>query len=98
MAAEHAEHALTPTGYIQHHLTFMAKAGDTPFWTLHVDTLVMSVLIGIVTFGFLAWVVRGATAGVPTRRQAFVELAVEFVNEQAKSIFHGDIRFLAPSR
>ncbi|MGE0334983.1 MAG: F0F1 ATP synthase subunit A [Gammaproteobacteria bacterium] len=96
MAAEHAEHALTPTGYIQHHLTFMTKTGDTPFWTLHVDTLVTSVLIGIVTFGFLAWVVRGATAGVPSRRQAFVELAVEFVNEQAKSIFHGDIRFLAP--
>lgn len=96
MAAEHAEHALTPTGYIQHHLTFLTRPGDTPFWTIHVDTLVTSVVLGIVTFGFLAWVVRGATAGVPTRRQALVELAVEFVNEQARSIFHGDLRFIAP--
>ncbi len=96
MAAEHAEFALTPTGYIQHHLTFLAKHGDTPFWTLHVDTYVTSLLLGVVSFGFLAWVVSGATAGVPSRRQAFVELAIDFVNEQAKSIFHGDIRFLAP--
>ena len=97
MAAEQAEHALTPTGYIQHHLSFLAKStGDTPFWTLHVDTLVMSGLVGLITFGFLFWVVRGATAGVPTRRQAFVELAVDFVNAQAKSMFHGDISFIAP--
>ncbi|MSR15276.1 MAG: F0F1 ATP synthase subunit A [Gammaproteobacteria bacterium] len=97
MAAQHAEHALTPTGYIQHHLTFLTKPiGDTPFWTLHLDTLVTSAVLGIVVFGFLYWVVSGATAGVPTKRQAFVELAIDFVNEQARSMFHGDIRFLAP--
>lgn len=96
MAAEHAEHALTPTGYIQHHLTFLAKSGDTPFWTLHVDTLVTSLVLGVIVFGFLYSVVRGATAGVPTKRQAFVELAIDFVNAQARSMFHGDIRFLAP--
>jgi F-type H+-transporting ATPase subunit a len=33
---------------------------------------------------------------VPGRRQAFVELAVEFVNDQVKSIFHKDISFVAP--
>jgi F-type H+-transporting ATPase subunit a len=32
--------------------------------------------------------IRGATSGVPTRRQAFVELAIEFVDEQVKGIFH----------
>jgi F-type H+-transporting ATPase subunit a len=96
MAAEHAEHALTPTGYIPHHLTFLTKPGDTPFWTVHVDTLVTSALLGMIVFGFLFWVVRGATAGVPGKRQAFVELAIEFVNEQVRSMFHGEIRFLAP--
>lgn len=89
-------HELTPTGYIQHHLTFNAQAGETPFWTWHMDTIFTSVILGVLTFGFLAWVVSGATAGVPTKRQAFVELLVEFVNEQAKSIFHGDQRFIAP--
>ena len=43
--------------------------------------------------------VKGATSGVPNRRQAFVELAFEFVSGQAKSIFHhGDLhKFVAPT-
>ncbi len=97
MASEHAEHALTPTAYISHHLTFLTKPiGDTPFWSVNVDSLVMSVLLGIVGIGLLWLVCRGATAGVPGRRQAFVELAVEFVNDQVRSIYHGNIKFIAP--
>ncbi len=90
--------ALTPTGYINHHLTFFTKpVGEGSFWTLHVDTLVVSVLLGVFAFGFLWWVVRGATAGVPSKRQAFVELMMEFVDEQAKGIFHGDRhKFVSP--
>jgi F-type H+-transporting ATPase subunit a len=92
-----AEHELNPTSYINHHLTFNAR-GDGGFWVLHVDTLVTSVVLGILAFGFLWWVVRGATAGVPNRRQAFVELVVDFVDEQVKGIFtHGDRHsFIAP--
>ena len=88
---------LTPTQYIGHHLSFNARpVGDGAFWTLNVDTLVTSVLLGILGIGFLWWVVRGATAGVPNKRQAFVELAVGFVDEQVKGVFHGDRRFIAP--
>jgi F-type H+-transporting ATPase subunit a len=92
-----AEQELTPTSYINHHLTFNAR-GDGGFWMVHVDTLVTSVVLGVLTFGFLWWVVRGATAGVPNKRQAFVELLVNFVDEQVKGIFtHGDRhRFIAP--
>lgn len=61
------------------------------------DTLVVSCLLGLVTFGFLWWVVSGATAGVPNKRQALVELLVEFVDDQVKGIFHGDRHaFVAP--
>jgi F-type H+-transporting ATPase subunit a len=49
-----------------------------------------------VAFGLLAWVVRGATAGVPGKRQAFVELLLGFVDDQAKGIFHGDRGFVTP--
>jgi F-type H+-transporting ATPase subunit a len=42
-------------------------------------------------------VVRGATSGVPNKRQAFVELACEFVDKQARDIFQGDRRFIAPA-
>jgi F-type H+-transporting ATPase subunit a len=94
-----AEHALTPSSYITHHLTFNTKSvGDGGFWTLHVDTLVVSLILGIVAFGLLWWVVRGATAGVPSKRQAFVELLVEFVDDQVKGIFHGNRNdFVAPA-
>jgi F-type H+-transporting ATPase subunit a len=93
------EQTLTPASYIEHHLSFNAKAvGDGGFWTLHMDTLVMSWLLGVVAFGLLWWIVRGATAGVPTKRQAFVELLVDFVDTQVKGIFHGNRHaFVAPA-
>ena len=93
MAAE-----LTPTSYINHHLTQLTvKVGDSPFWTLHIDTVLVSLLVGVLGLGFLWLVARGATSGVPSRRQAFVELAFEFVDEQVKGIFHGDRhKFAAP--
>jgi F-type H+-transporting ATPase subunit a len=94
-----AEQQLTPTSYIGHHLSFLAKpVGEGGgFWTLHVDSLVTAMLLGVLALGFFWWVVRGATSGVPNKRQAFVELACEFVDDQAKSMFHGDRRFIAPT-
>ena len=90
---------LTPSQYIEHHLAFFTKPiGDGPFWTLNVDSLIVSILLGIIGVGFIGWVVRGATSGVPNRRQAFVELLIDFVDNQAKGVFqHGDRhRFIAP--
>lgn len=93
------EQSLTPTDYIAHHLSFNAKAiGDTSFWTLHVDTLVMSILLGLAAIGLIWWVVRGATSGVPTKGQAFVELLFGFIDDQVKNIFHGNRHsFIAPT-
>ena len=88
------------SSYIQHHLTFYTKpVGDGDFWALNVDTVVTSVLLGFIGLGFIWWVVRGATSGVPGRRQAFVELLIEFVDDQVKNLFHhGDRnRFIAPA-
>ena len=86
--------------YIQHHLTFMTRpvGGEGGFWTINVDSVVTAIVLGVVGIGFLWWVVRGATAGVPNRRQAFVELLIDFVDDQVKGIFtHGDRnRFVAP--
>jgi F-type H+-transporting ATPase subunit a len=90
---------LTPTSYIAHHLSFNSRPlGDGGFWHLHIDTLITSVLLGLAAFGFLWWVVRGATAGVPNRRQAFVELLMDFIDDQVKGIFHGNRHvFVAPA-
>src|SRR2546423_515334 len=90
---------LTPSEYIEHHLSFFTKpVGEGGFWTLNVDSLAVSILLGVVGVGFIWWVVRGATSGVPSKRQACVEILIDFVDEQAKGIFHhGDRhRFIAP--
>jgi F-type H+-transporting ATPase subunit a len=88
----------SPSEYIGHHLTFFAKPlGEGGFWTLHLDTVIVSVLLGFVGIGFFWWVAKGATSGVPTRRQAFVELCFDFIDDQVKGIFTGDRhRFVAP--
>jgi F-type H+-transporting ATPase subunit a len=94
-----SSNTLTPSEYIQHHLTFLTKpVGDGGFWSINVDSVVTSVLLGVVGLGFIWWVVRGATVGVPGRRQAFVEWLISFVDDQVKGIFHhGDRnRFVAP--
>jgi F-type H+-transporting ATPase subunit a len=88
------------TDYIQHHLTFLTKpVGEGEFWALNVDSVITAALLGVVGLGVLWWIVRGATSGVPNRRQAFVELAFEFIDEQVKGIFHhGDRnKFVAPA-
>ncbi len=93
-----AEEHLTATSYIKHHLTNLTHPiGQGGFWTLNVDTVVVSALLGIIGFGTLWWIVRGVTSGVPNKRQAFVELAFSFVDDQVKGIFHGDRHaFIAP--
>jgi F-type H+-transporting ATPase subunit a len=87
-----------PSEYIGHHLTFFTKqVGEGSFMSLNLDTIIVSVLLGVVGMGFFWWVARGATSGVPSKRQAFVELCVDFVNDQVKGIFHGDgNKFVAP--
>src|SRR4051812_4537148 len=88
---------MSPTSYIGHHLTFLTHPfGEGGFWAINVDTVVTSAVLGILAFGFLWLMVRKSTAGVPSKGQAFVELAVEFVDEQVRSIFHGNRSFLTP--
>jgi F-type H+-transporting ATPase subunit a len=91
-----AGETLSATSYIQHHLTFLAEplAGGM----VHVDTVITSILVGLIGIGFVWWIARGATAGVPTRRQAAVELLFDFVDDQVSSMFHGDRhKFVAPA-
>ena len=87
----------SPSEYIQHHLTFLQKpVGEGSFWMINVDTIVTSLILGFIGLGFLWLVTRKATSGVPSKTQAFVELAVGFVNDQVKSIYHGQSLWVAP--
>ena len=99
--AQHAEHALTPSGYIEHHLSFNAHPinESAGFWTLHIDTFVMSVALGLLVMGLVWLVARKATAGVPSRSQAFVELVFGFVDDNivCVKIVMTELKFFLPN-
>ena len=41
-------------------------------------------ILGFVGIGFFWWIARGATSGVPDKRQAFVEIFFDFIDEQVQ--------------
>ncbi len=92
-------HAPTASEYIVHHLGHLSTAHqgkiiDFSIWNL--DTIFWSIFTGIVGCLFMYLAARKATAGVPGRFQALVEILVEMVEDQSKSIVHGNRRFIAP--
>jgi F-type H+-transporting ATPase subunit a len=64
----------SPTDYISHHLTNMKVTVSG--MSVNIDTVVNSMLLGVITFGLLWLVARRVTAGVPGKLQAAVELRV----------------------
>ena len=93
MAAEGnlAEHGPTAGEYIGHHLKHLQSHEQTSivdFSVFNVDSLFWSILLGVVGLFFMWRVAKGVTAGVPGRTQAAVELLLEMVDNQAKSIIH----------
>jgi len=93
---------LTTTQYIQHHLqnlTFNLKTmqwGTGGFWTLNIDTLFFSIILGCLFLFFFRKAAIRATSGTPGRLQNFVELMVEFADSQVKDTFHGKSDLIGP--
>ena len=87
--------ALTPSGYITHHLTNLA-VGDGSFWTVHIDSLIFSALTGLLFLWVFRKAAKSATSGVPGKLQCFVEILVEFVDTNVKDTFHGRNPLIAP--
>lgn len=57
------------------------------FWSINLDTLGFSLLLGIGFLLMFRGVAAKVTAGVPGRAQNLVEMAVDFVNSNIKSMF-----------
>lgn len=98
-----ATEQLTASDYIVHHLGHLNNQGMpqesiADFSVVNFDTLFWSILMGVLTLLFLWSAARRATAGVPGKFQAFVEMLVEMVDEQAKSIVNNakSNQFAAP--
>jgi F-type H+-transporting ATPase subunit a len=86
--------ALTSSGYIVHHLTNLTVGHG--FWTFHLDSLIVSGVLGLVAFVGMARLARKATAGVPGALQTFVEMLVSFIDQQVKDTYHGKSPLVTP--
>jgi F-type H+-transporting ATPase subunit a len=91
-AVDHAaEHGPTAGEYIVHHLTHLRSKemhGPVDFSVIAWDSMLFSILTGVLGCFFLWRASRKATSGVPGRFQAAVEILVEMVDAQAKGIVH----------
>jgi len=80
--------------YIVHHLTPLSVGEG--FWTLHLDTLFFSAVLGGLFAWFFKSVADKATDGAPGFGQNLVETLIEFVDTQVKDTFHGRNDLIAP--
>lgn len=100
------------TEYIAHHLGFlkygqkadgswgiahsMEEANAMGFWSIHVDSMIMSLLLGVMFMGLFYFVSRKATSGIPGPLQNAVEFIVEMVQSNVKSTFFARNELIGP--
>ncbi|WP_395670135.1 F0F1 ATP synthase subunit A [Rhodoferax sp.] len=98
MAAENTgTHGPNAGEYIRHHLQHLQldfsfqsakQSSIVDFSVFNADSLFFSVVLGVLGC-FVMWLAaRKATAGIPGRFQAAVEILVEMVENQAKGVIH----------
>jgi F-type H+-transporting ATPase subunit a len=96
----------TASEYIQHHLkNLQVCRGDDGwvwndctgnFWAINVDSIVFSLILGLILCTLFRSVARNATVGRPGKLQAFIEIVVDFVDGSVKDSFHGRNPLIAP--
>lgn len=91
------------TDYIKHHLTYltydlksMTWGTGGGFWTLNLDTLFFSVVLGAAALLLMYAGARRVSTGVPGKLQNFAELMLTFADNQVKDCFHGKNKVIGP--
>lgn len=94
---------VSSTNYIKHHLTYLTynvsdmKMGSSGgFWTLNLDTIFFSVVLGTIALLLMYYGARRVTTGVPGKMQNFAELMLQFADNQVKDCFHGKNNLIGP--
>jgi len=80
--------------YIKHHLHHLS-VGDG-FWAVHLDTLIVSWILGLFFLSIFRSVAKNASSGVPNGLQNFVEFLYDFADSQVKDTFHGKSKLIGP--
>jgi len=102
----------TSTEYIQHHLQNLtlgvhpdgtigiahgaAEAREMGFWAIHLDTMFWSIGLGVLFLFFFYKAASKATSGVPGKWQNFVEMMVEFIDNNVRGTFTAKNDLVAP--
>jgi len=102
----------TATDYVRHHLGFLKfgqrpdgswglahsqeEAAQMGFWAFHVDSMLMSLLLGVISMGIFFTVSRKATSGVPGPLQNFCEAIIEMVQTNIKQSFFAKSDLIGP--
>lgn len=83
--------------YVQHHLHHLTVSfGKGGFWTLNLDTLIVSIVLGALFVGLFYWAARKAETGAPGKWQNFVEWAIETVDGIVKENCHKKNKLIGP--
>jgi F-type H+-transporting ATPase subunit a len=97
------EHGETAGEYIQHHLTNLQacriegqwawNSAENPavckgnFWTINVDSMTWSIVLGLVFCVLFRRVAKSFTTGRPGKLQAAIEMVVAFVDDSVRGTF-----------
>ena len=84
----------TPKEYIGHHMK-QIQIG-TGFWSINIDSMFFSVVLGLLFLVIFRKVAKTATSGVPGKLQCAVELVVGFVDSSVRDMYHGKSKVIAP--
>ncbi len=85
--------------FVVHHITNLRLPAGSDLmdpWVIHMDTMIVSWVLGLFMLTVLTFVARRVTAGIPGGLQNFVELLVDFVDNSVKESFHGPRNFVGP--
>ena len=106
MATEGGHGPQTSSEYIQHHLQNLqvCRVDDEwvwnqcsgNFWALNVDSMAISVLLGLLFLTLFRSAANKSSSGKPGKFQAFVEIVIDFIDTSVRDTFHGKSRLIAP--
>ncbi len=104
--------ALTSSEYIKHHLQNLTygtlpdgtmgfahgaeEAKAMGFWSINVDTMVMSFVLGAFFLWIFSRVAKNVATGVPSGMQNAVEWAIEFIDNSVRGSFSAKNNLVAP--
>ena len=90
--------------YVQHHLghlqlnlhTMTLTSFQQGFWFLDLDTLGLSIILGLGFIFLFRFVAARMLVQGPGKLQCFIEIVLEFVDKLIKETFHGSSKLIGP--